>query len=322
MDDIKDFLERLDKINVASLKREGKDYDFIDVYPVLLECFNNFKLLKKYPQVWNLLRKDGEARNNLNSFIKSFTEQAEKIRDFNPQRERDPQAIRKSLAANINQYYDEFQKLLFPSIKLAKLEDDVKGGRIESLFEESKKALSGIEEVKSEARKILASLKEVSAISGLEKYAEVFHQQSRKHFWAGIAWLVFSLLGAGLATLGLWEIYNELLLTLSKAPDAPTISIILVKMLIFSFVSGVIYQLFKNYNAHMHLYATNRHRANCLKTFQVFFHAGVDPKIKDAILIQATRSIFDPGTSGFINQKDTALNVLETIKVTDQLRNK
>ena len=54
------------------------------------------------------------------------------------------------------------------------------------------------------------------------------------------------------------------------------------------------------YRTHKHLEAVNRHKANSLKTFQAFVEATDDPQIKDAVLLEATRSIFTLAKSGFV----------------------
>jgi hypothetical protein len=68
----------------------------------------------------------------------------------------------------------------------------------------------------------------------------------------------------------------------------------------------------------MHQSVINRHRANALKTFQAFVKASNDEKIRDAVLLETTRSIFSISPSGYIDAKadhtDNPTTVLEFVR--------
>lgn len=68
----------------------------------------------------------------------------------------------------------------------------------------------------------------------------------------------------------------------------------------------------------MHLYTLNKHRENSLKSFQAFVQATTDPKTKDAVLLQATRSIFESGDTGYITSKEATVSGFEITKIADQ----
>lgn len=55
----------------------------------------------------------------------------------------------------------------------------------------------------------------------------------------------------------------------------------------------------RNYAASQHNYVVNRHRRNALASFQTFVEGASDKEIKDAVLLEATHSIFTPQDSGF-----------------------
>jgi hypothetical protein len=64
-------------------------------------------------------------------------------------------------------------------------------------------------------------------------------------------------------------------------------------------------------------YILNRHRQNALDTFETFVTATADNQNKDAVLLQATQTIFSAQNSGFINQDSESPNLsplLELIK--------
>ena len=55
--------------------------------------------------------------------------------------------------------------------------------------------------------------------------------------------------------------------------------------------------------AQLHNYVVNKHRQNALSTFETFVKSTDDNDTKNAVLIQATRSIFSPQHTGFSAQE-------------------
>ncbi|MDE0485291.1 MAG: hypothetical protein OXI67_22190 [Candidatus Poribacteria bacterium] len=75
----------------------------------------------------------------------------------------------------------------------------------------------------------------------------------------------------------------------------------------------------KNYTAEKHLQTVNRHRQNALATFGAFVEAaGENRETRDAVLLAATKAIFDANQSGYLSAKtsssDTASPVQQIIK--------
>jgi hypothetical protein len=61
----------------------------------------------------------------------------------------------------------------------------------------------------------------------------------------------------------------------------------------------------RNYAASRHNLVVNRHRQNALSSFETFVKGAGDQQTKDAVLLQATQSIFVPQDSGFIRGEST-----------------
>ncbi len=53
--------------------------------------------------------------------------------------------------------------------------------------------------------------------------------------------------------------------------------------------------------AHRHLEAVNKHRSNALRVFQAFVEATPDRQIKDAVLLEASHTIFGSSVTGFLD---------------------
>jgi len=74
----------------------------------------------------------------------------------------------------------------------------------------------------------------------------------------------------------------------------------------------------KLYKAAKHLEAVNKHRSNALKTFQAFTNAANDTSMKDAVLMETTKSIFALMPSGYLDvdgsHSDSGIKVVEVVK--------
>ncbi len=72
------------------------------------------------------------------------------------------------------------------------------------------------------------------------------------------------------------------------------------------------------YKAAKHQATVNHHRANALKTFEAFVKSASDEQTKNAVLMEATRSIFAVGSTGYLEGTeggaDGALKILEIVK--------
>lgn len=65
----------------------------------------------------------------------------------------------------------------------------------------------------------------------------------------------------------------------------------------------------------MHLYKLNKHRQNSLRVFEAFIKTADDEKTKNIIRLQATKTIFESGDTGFVKnveskQQDLNINNL------------
>jgi hypothetical protein len=73
----------------------------------------------------------------------------------------------------------------------------------------------------------------------------------------------------------------------------------------------------RNFSTHRHNQTVNNHRQNALKTFEAFVKAASDDATKNAVLLQATQSIFSPQASGYLGihgGESSAPQILEIIR--------
>jgi hypothetical protein len=74
------------------------------------------------------------------------------------------------------------------------------------------------------------------------------------------------------------------------------------RVLLVSVVSSLLVFCAKNFGTSRHNYVVNRHRANALAAFQSFVSGTADAQTRDAILLQAAKSVFSPQTSGYLRK--------------------
>ena len=320
---MENVLEELSEVKVSDLERKGKDFSFSDVQKLNVIIFEKIKTLQENPDFIAELPEN--RRNIIESSLTSFLHCVKGIQKFNPS-EGNPKNNRDSIASVINDLYEALYEHLFPYLDTFLLRKADPMG--EELVKEAQAAVFEIENKKQkaketlqEAEKTLEVLRSVSAKIGVSKFAKVFDEQAEQNKKTAKRWLGVTIISAAGIVYFLHSTFDQLTSVLkSDIGFEVSLQIFFAKLLIFSFLSVVFYQVVKNYNANMHLYALNKHRQNSLESFQAFVESTEDPKIRDAVLIQATRAIFEAGETGYVSSKDVSTKGLEMIKIVDQIK--
>jgi len=184
-------------------------------------------------------------------------------------------------------------------------------------------------QISTELNRILVDAKnkssriaDASAETGASKYANIYSETAAG--WKDNAgrWLIASI-GVSVSAVFLilcYAIYgastlsaNEIIASLQKINIGVLSLLILLISIAVSFM--------RSYRSCMHQYTVNLHKVNALKTFQLFYDAanGTDKEIKDAILVQTTRTIFEIGLTGYIAQ-DSQSNIKNVIDIQKSLK--
>lgn len=221
-----------------------------------------------------------------------------------------PLAVTGVQAINVEEFENQSKELLFNLEK--------KQHRINSVLEQSNK----------DADEILASLRKTAAHAGVSSTASDFKEQSQKHFWSSVRWLIATCLSvvltAGVAIYFLQSVTGTTTISkidktaenTSETTSAETnmpqsvpeaIQYIFAKLVIFSTLTFTIVLCSKNYKSHKHNQTLYDHRATTLDTFQAFYNGSNDEHVKDAILLQAAYAAFGNRQTGFesIQEKDS-----------------
>ncbi len=89
------------------------------------------------------------------------------------------------------------------------------------------------------------------------------------------------------------------------------------KLIILGALGGAAIWCGRIYRALKHQAALNRHRELSIQTLEAFRQAAVDDHVKDAVVLEATRSVFGAGATGYIEGSDAnpvGLNVVDMTK--------
>jgi len=60
----------------------------------------------------------------------------------------------------------------------------------------------------------------------------------------------------------------------------------------------------RNHRSQSHLAVVNNQKAEALKTFKTFIESAESSEIRDAVLLETTRSIFSPTVTGFLGPNE------------------
>lgn len=187
------------------------------------------------------------------------------------------------------------------------------------------KSLEFEREGENKLKLVSAALDEVrkaAAEAGVSQTAVHFKEEADEHLGAATWWLV-ALIAVTIALLFFSLFGNQILIWAGSPPPSSNadnfehIRYFSQKgLIIFCLIFGLIW-VARNYGASRHNYVVNKHRNNALGSFQAFVASATDDQTKNAVLIQATQSIFSPQPSGYVKTDgDNATNspVLEIVR--------
>jgi len=217
-----------------------------------------------------------------------------------------PAAQRDQIVQNIQNAYNNWFEQVFgivgfairSSTDFAALERDLRT-KIAQAEVTSKELLEQQKKATEQAQETLTAIRKAAAEAGVSKEATHFAKEAAEHQDAAKTWLGATVLAAAL--LMLWGITA---LWFWPIPPAATTAIIvqhtLGKAIVLWALSYALVWTARNYGAARHNYIVNKHRQNSLSTFETFVKAaGGDQEIKNAVLLQATTSIFTAQPTGY-----------------------
>lgn len=168
--------------------------------------------------------------------------------------------------------------------------------------------------------KFIAGLKETvnqqAQEVGVAKFGNIFLSESNVFSKLSTYWIM------GAAVILILTISSVVLLSIcidiGKDDTFKFIQFSVIKILV---ISGGFYALsvcMKNYRAYKHNQVLNKHRHNALTTFETFTKSTEDQQTKNAILLEATHTIFGNQNTGYNNVESSDNDI--TSKVIEYIR--
>ena len=284
----------------------GTSLDFRDGIPAFARTLSLFRELAEA----DLDDVPASLLNNIGEHVEAALEDLKAILRFNPSEHSNPGAERDRLIQAIASNYGNRFTLISPVIAYARLK------RTASIWSEegTRKVLDRVGELEKEMRSVQQSM---AARAGVTHHASRFAEEADRHdkarwWWLGATGIFFALL----LFYSIWILCGNAT-TVSATSTEQLIQAAIARVLLFSVLSSGLVWTARMYRAASHNWVVNRHRQHALSTFETFATAASDDQTKNAVLLQATQSIFSHQPSGFApGEKEATASpqVLEIIR--------
>ena len=247
------------------------------------------------------------------SMIANFT-----IEQRNPQQVRDQ--IVEELGGLVDQLRDQMHSWVgyLNHFSTASRENSEKmTALIESANSHMDRVIAESEEKSKELEAIISASREAVGQVGVGEYTQDFQKEAETQADASRNWLVAA--GVfGILTVAATLFFLIYLPIPSGSDLAQIIQFGFTKLVILGLLVSTTLWCARIYRAKKHQETINSHRANALRTFQTFVEASDDRQIRDAVLLEATRSIFAITSSGYLGSEsptgDSQSHIVEVVK--------
>lgn len=222
----------------------------------------------------------------------------------------------KNIIDKFPEIYDSFYESSLPILTISFLEKEKnhESNQVEILKKLKENKIKS-DEIISELDSKLKTANETLEKIGVSKYADIFRKESDDYDKKALGWLIASIVIL-ILILGV-SIYSYFNITESEKTSV-ILQYSISKIVVLSALFYALSISNKNYKAHRHNVVMNKHRHNALRTFTTFTEgAGDDIQTKNAVLLEATRTIFSNQQTGYLSQeKDTepSNKIIEIIK--------
>ena len=319
-DQIKTKLQQFLTITVDQLTREpelGNQLSFKSAESLFIKIIELFKKV-------NTVELTDVPHNTLNAFNRQLDQAVSifnQIKTFNPATG-NPVNQRNTLLNQLENQFDSYHSAALPiliagllntndlSIERTKLNEGLK-----ELEKEKEKVKIESEKYLNEIKDVLSKARQAAVEVGVAQHNMIFKEEADEHKKLSENWLkrtVVVLIAITLLGIGLLFI---------KPSDEGThflIHFTVTKIVILTVMFYALAICTRNYKAHKHNSILNKHRQNALNTFETFSKAaGTDLQTKNAVLLEATHTIFSNQQTGYINtdgESDSPNKIIEIIK--------
>lgn len=319
-EELKTKLQQLLTIDLISLTREaelGYQLSFKKGEPIFIKIIDLFRRANSvdlFDLPYNALV---SFRDQLNHAISIF----DQIKSFDPNTS-NPASVRDSLVNQLEQQYDTYYAICLPILTAGLLKsNDLAFERaklsemLSEISKEKDKAKTESTIALEEIQEVLEKTRQASVEVGVAQHSLIFKEEANEHKTLSDLWLkrtVNVLIAIGFLGLALLFVpplgegtHYLIQFTITK--------VILLSVLFYGLAICT-----RNYKAHKHNSILNKHRQNALNTFETFAKAaGNDLQTKNAVLIEATHTIFSNQQTGYLNndnESDSPNKIIEIFK--------
>lgn len=307
-DQLKSQLAELSEIDAQKLARTeelGSQLNFERGIPDFRKTLDLFASLARM----NLDNVPYTALQQLSGQAQSALATFKQIQSFSVSGTPNPVQARDGLLDTVRNSYDAQWRALSPCIAyLARAGTDFEAVErrarelTERIERDGERAQEEIKRTAREVEEILGSVKTAAAEVGVAQHSTHFHDEAERHRHASRLWMrsviVLSVVGA---LYSLWYFQHNLR-SLNGSPYWWThVGYFGSRLLVLSVIFFGIAWSASNFRSHKHNEVVNRHRQNALRTFETFVKAAGEKETKDAVLLAATKSIFEGQSSGYVS---------------------
>ena len=285
------------------------------------EDFDKVFTIVSYLKTLPLTYLTDNAIRNISTAVKNINDHLEKIDVFSVEAG-DPSTARTTLVTQLHAIGDALYEVTAPWIPFLAYQSGDIQANVKALSEavgDAKDKLGEAEEYldekKTEIEEIVTATREAAGKAGAAVFNEEFQKEATEKENEATPWLRAA---GGLAILTITT--AALMWYNTKASAAGTeFQILGTKFVILGMLFAVTVWCGRMYKSLMHQSAISKHKAMGLQTFQAFSSAADDPTVKDAVLLETTRSIFMTPSTGLVDTRTTSgdgitTKVIETVK--------
>lgn len=231
----------------------------------------------------------------LNTAVTEFLKVCDEVAVFEISKNSNPQNARDQLQNRLNQQANRFHKLGFDIAAGVAALDAAR--TVSYALESAEERLETIKETEAAAVRALEALRSTTAKGGVSVEAVTFSVRATDHETQARRWLVamicFAVAAVVLALASAAMIDTDG--TTSELVASAGVRFVLLSLLLYGLgYSG------RNFSAARHNQILNEHRADSLNVFETFVEGSSSSEVRDAVLLEATRSIFGAQPSGFL----------------------
>lgn len=320
VEQLKSKLHHFLTVRIDQLTREpelGQQLSFKSaesLFVKIIELFKRVNTVEITDVPYNIL-------NGFNSQLDHAISVFDQIKNFNPATN-NPLNERNGLISQLENQYEAYYSTAIPILTTGLLNsNDLSLERtkfnesIAELEKEKAKTKKETEIYLSEIQDVLDKARQAALEVGVAQHNMIFKDEANEHKKLSETWLKWTLVVLVAITL------VGIALLFIKPPEHGAnflINFIITKIVILSVMFYALAICVRNFKAHKHNSILNKHRQNALNTFETFSKAaGADIQTKNAILLEATHTIFSNQQTGYLNQdgeSDSPNRIIEIIK--------